>query len=91
MFKAWAWGTYIFFAVFLAGGFAWVWWYLPETKNRTLEEMDRVFGSHSSEADARLLAQAQTDVGLTAFLNRSSDSKSEVVEHGTDHVEKMES
>ena len=77
MFKAWAWGTYIFFAVFLAAGFVWVWLYLPETKNRTLEEMDRVFGSHSSEEDAQLLAEAQTDVGLTAFLNGSSDLKSE--------------
>ena len=77
MFKAWAWGTYIFFAVFLAAGFFWVWLYLPETKNRTLEEMDRVFGSHSSEEDAQLLAEAQTDVGLTAFLNGSSDLKSE--------------
>ena len=90
MFKAWAWGTYIFFAVFLAAGFVWVWMYLPETKNRTLEEMDRVFGSHSSEADAHMLAEAQTDVGLAAFLNRSSDSKSEVVEHGADHMEKTE-
>jgi MFS family permease len=89
MFKAWAWGTYIFFAVFLAAGFVWVWLYLPETKNRTLEEMDRVFGSHSSEADARMLAQAQKDVGLTAFLNRSPDSKSDVVEHDTDRVEKV--
>lgn len=87
MFKAWAWGTYIFFAVFLAAGFVWVWMYLPETKNRTLEEMDRVFGSHSSEADAQLLVEAQTDVGLSAFLNRSSDSKSDVVGNGMDHVE----
>jgi hypothetical protein len=90
MFKAWAWGTYIFFAVFLAAGFAWVWIYLPETKNRTLEEMDRVFGSHSSEEDAQLLAEGQTDVGLTAFLNRSSDSKSDVVGHSMKHVEKTE-
>jgi hypothetical protein len=28
MFEAWEWGTYIFFAVFLAGGIAWVWYFL---------------------------------------------------------------
>lgn len=32
MFEAWAWGTYIFFAVFLFFGFFWVWFVLPETK-----------------------------------------------------------
>jgi len=68
MFKAWAFGTYLFFAVFLAVGGFWVWWYLPETKGATLEEMDSVFGSHSSELDARLLEEAQDDVGLSLYL-----------------------
>ncbi len=65
MFVAWNWGTYIFFAVFLAGGIIWVWFALPETKGATLEEMDRVFKSHTGEEDARLLAEARRDVGLT--------------------------
>jgi hypothetical protein len=65
MFATWAWGTYIFFAVFLAGGIFWVWFCLPETKGATLEEMDRVFKSHTGEEDARLLAEARRDVGLT--------------------------
>ena len=78
MFKAWAWGTYIFFAVFLIGGIFWVWFYLPETKNKTLEEMDRVFGSHTSEEDAQMLAEAQNDVGLTAYLSQSVEPGSKV-------------
>ncbi|OAA43722.1 Sugar/inositol transporter [Metarhizium rileyi] len=69
MLEAWAWGTYVFFAVFLAAGIAWVWFCLPETKNATLEEMDRVFGSHAGERDAELLCEAQREVGLTALLN----------------------
>lgn len=68
MLQAWAWGTYIFFAVFLAGGIVWVWWALPETKNTTLEEMDRVFGSHTGEEDGRMLREAQKDVGLLTFM-----------------------
>jgi hypothetical protein len=28
MFEAWSWGTYVFFAVFLAGSIGWVWWFL---------------------------------------------------------------
>lgn len=70
MLQAWKWGTYIFFAVFLLGGIAWVWFFLPETKNATLEEMDRVFKSHSGEQDAALLREAERDVGLTAFVER---------------------
>lgn len=78
MLKHWEWGTYIFFAVFLAIGIVWVWWALPETKNKTLEEMDRVFGSNTGEIDAQLLREAQRDVGLIAFLdgNRAVGGKS---------------
>ena len=68
MFAKLYWGTYIFFAVFLAGGFFWVLFCLPETKNATLEEMDRVFGSHTGAEDQRLLAEARRDVGLDAAL-----------------------
>ena len=42
----------------------WVYFCLPETKGATLEEMDRVFKSHSGEADAIMLAEARRDVGL---------------------------
>lgn len=65
MFEAWAWGTYIFFAVFLAAGIVWVWFCLPETKNATLEDMDRVFGSHTGEEDQRMLAECRRELGLT--------------------------
>ncbi|KAF9893526.1 hypothetical protein FE257_010838 [Aspergillus nanangensis] len=64
MFEGWAWGTYIFFAVFLAAGMVWVWFCLPETKGATLEEMDRVFKSRTGEMDAILLAEARADLGL---------------------------
>lgn len=68
MFAHWAWGTYIFFAVFLAGGIFWVWFCLPETKGATLEEMDRVFKSHTGEADAILLAECRREVGIDQSL-----------------------
>ena len=73
MFEAWKFGTYLFFAVFLAGGIVWVWFCLPETKGATLEEMDRVFKSHSGEADAIMLAEARRDVGLDPVLEQVTD------------------
>jgi MFS family permease len=64
MLEAWKWGTYIFFAVFLFAGIIWVWFCLPETKNASLEDMDRVFKSRTGEQDAILLREARTEVGL---------------------------
>jgi hypothetical protein len=71
MFKAWKWGTYIFFAVFLLGGIVWVWFCLPETKGVTLEEMDRVFKSHSGAEDAEILAEVRREIGMM----RNSEEK----------------
>lgn len=68
MFEAWEWGTYIFFAVFLASGIFWVWFFLPETKGATLEEMDNVFKSHTGAEDAAMLAEARRDVGISPDL-----------------------
>ncbi|KAK5993301.1 High-affinity hexose transporter ght4-like protein [Cladobotryum mycophilum] len=68
MLKHWAWGTYIFFSVFLVAGIVWVWFCLPETKNATLEEMDHVFKSNTGERDAILLRESQEEVGLVAFV-----------------------
>ncbi|KIX01908.1 uncharacterized protein Z518_07847 [Rhinocladiella mackenziei CBS 650.93] len=82
MFETWEWGTYIFFAVFLAGGIVWVWYCLPETKGATLEEMDRVFNSHTGAEDAAMLAEARRDVGIDSNLDltairRTSAAKEE--------------
>lgn len=64
MFETLEWGTYIFFAGFLAASIVWLYFCLPETKGATLEEMDRVFKSRSGEEDALMLEQARRDVGL---------------------------
>lgn len=86
MFSAWAWGTYIFFAVFLAAGIAWVWFFLPETKGATLEEMDRIFKSHTGAEDALMLAEAQRDVGLTQAVEDSAVAEVEKISHlGSKH------
>ncbi|KAL4932519.1 sugar porter family MFS transporter [Aspergillus undulatus] len=84
MFEAWAWGTYIFFAVFLAAGIVWVWFCLPETKGATLEEMDRVFGSRTGEEDAIMLAQARADVGLDHSTEEMAEKAALEGEH--EHV-----
>lgn len=68
------WGTYIFFAAWLALGGAFVYFLVPETKNKTLEEMDLVFGSKTSQEDMLALAQAQEESGLNHLIREQSSS-----------------
>ncbi|KAF2758238.1 putative MFS monosaccharide transporter [Pseudovirgaria hyperparasitica] len=44
-------GAFAFFAVFCFLSFVWTWFFVPETKGRTLEQMDNVFKDVSSEAE----------------------------------------
>ena len=48
-------GTYIFFAAFCLIALVWVWFFIPETNGRTLEQMDFVFGDNQTthEKDRR--------------------------------------
>ncbi|CCT72661.1 related to quinate transport protein [Fusarium fujikuroi] len=86
MLESWEWGTYIFFAVFLFVGILWVWFFLPETKNASLEEMDRVFKSRAGEQDAELLREAQAEVGL---MGSAAGRKASFEKEGEKHVEAL--
>ncbi|KAH1431761.1 hypothetical protein KXX32_002886 [Aspergillus fumigatus] len=44
-------GAYVFFAVFCLLALVWTFFFIPETKGRTLEQMDHVFKDNSSEAE----------------------------------------
>ncbi|KAI8371962.1 general substrate transporter [Choanephora cucurbitarum] len=55
-------GTYIFFACFLILSFFFVWFFVPETKGRTLEEMDEIFGGQSAVHDADIMNQVQNNI-----------------------------
>lgn len=66
------WGMYLFFAVWLALGAVFIWFFVPETKNKTLEEMDIIFGSIAGHEDVELLANAREEVGLESLLRQLS-------------------
>lgn len=53
-------GTYIFFAVFSAGGGFFVWKFFPETKDKTLEELDVYFGGSMDSIAAKDKARMQS-------------------------------
>jgi len=62
-------GTFIFFGVMCILAIIWIWFFLPETKGRTLEEMDELFGEAGfAQADLTLKQRIEREIGLTALL-----------------------
>ncbi|KAI0102665.1 sugar transporter [Nemania sp. FL0031] len=75
-------GSYILFGLltFLGAGF--IWFFVPETKRLTLEEMDVIFGSQGiAQADFERMAEINREIGLTAMLQGlgGSDSNHDTV------------
>jgi hypothetical protein len=65
-------GTYIFFGAFTAMGAAFIYFYFPETKGLTLEEMDTLFGSvGTAERERERWREVHAEVGLTELLRRA--------------------
>ncbi|OAP64129.1 hypothetical protein AYL99_00101 [Fonsecaea erecta] len=75
-------GTFILFGVLITMGAGFIWFFVPETKQLSLEEMDLVFGSSGvAVADQERMAQINAEIGLTRRLSalqgidHSSDEK----------------
>lgn len=68
--KSTGFGAYVFFAAFCLLSFAFVWFFVPETKGKTLEEMDTVFGDRSGVGDIAKKEQVLRDV----FTEKTSGS-----------------
>lgn len=71
------WGLYILFAGFLTLGIFFVWFFVPETKGKTLEEMDQVFGAQTSQQDLERLGAIQEEIGLFAAFDSTIGSDRE--------------
>ncbi|KAJ6133429.1 Major facilitator superfamily domain general substrate transporter [Penicillium samsonianum] len=70
-------GTYIFFAVFSGLGGLFIWKFAPETKDKTLEELDVFFGGSEAsiaEADRLRMQRINESLGL-AGVERVEDLK----------------
>lgn len=55
-------GTYIFFAAFCLLALVWVWFFVPETNGRTLEQMDYVFKDNQSNEEKVRRARIEADM-----------------------------
>nr|GFD54223.1 hypothetical protein [Tanacetum cinerariifolium] len=62
-------GTYILFGLLTFLGAAFIWFFVPETKRLSLEEMDIIFGSEgAAQKDKERMAEINNEIGLTALM-----------------------
>lgn len=55
-------GTYVFFAVFCAIALVWVYFLVPETAGRTLEQMDNVFKDKTTDEETARRERIEADM-----------------------------
>ncbi|PLB35390.1 putative MFS monosaccharide transporter [Aspergillus candidus] len=84
-------GTFIFFGCITTLAVLYVIFLVPETKGRTLEEMDELFGSGGVAAeDAALKHRIESEIGLLALLGEEPSAPLEKKVVGTaEHEEKV--
>ncbi|CEI67772.1 unnamed protein product [Fusarium venenatum] len=59
------WGTYIFFAAFCLLAFFFTYFFVPETRGKSLEEMDALFGDTAAYEEKARLMDIASEIGLT--------------------------
>ncbi|KAL5119957.1 hypothetical protein ACEQ8H_002055 [Pleosporales sp. CAS-2024a] len=68
-------GTYLFFAAFAFIAFCFTWFLIPETKGKTLEHMDAVFGDSTAHEEKTRLFNIAQSLGLEEAENAALDEK----------------
>lgn len=85
MFEAIGYGTYIFFAAFCFLALGFTYFFVPETRGKTLEDMDLVFGDNSAHEEKLKLFQIATRLQGEEHSMSGSDGKT-AVEVKYEHV-----
>lgn len=78
------WGTYIFFAAFCLIALVFTYFFVPETRGKSLEEMDVVFGDTAAHEEKTRLYDIAAAMGLTEAL------PNEKIDHVRQHDEQVE-
>lgn len=85
------WGTFVIFGVLITMGAAFIWFYVPETKRLTLEEMDILFGSSGvALADQERMREINTELGLDRFIRGEGSGTGSGSEKGDEKVMKVD-
>lgn len=68
-------GTYIFFAGFALVAFVFTWFCIPETRGKSLEEMDAVFGDSTAHEEKMRLFHIAQSLGIREAEEAALDEK----------------
>jgi len=89
-------GTYLLFGVLTFMGAGFIWFFVPETKRLTLEEMDVIFGSEgTAQADFERMEEINKEIGLDTLLRGAAhdsghhtpdEKEQKEVIHGEDEI-----
>lgn len=87
MLRSLRWGTFVFFGLIIILGAGFVWFFVPETKQLTLEEMDLIFGSSGvAAADRERMEQINREIGLTQAVEGSASPVEKAVSVHADPI-----
>ncbi|RKU40977.1 hypothetical protein DL546_000549 [Coniochaeta pulveracea] len=84
MLESIGWGTYIFFAAFCLLALGFTYFFVPETRGKSLEDMDVIFGDLTAHEEKARLFNIAASIGLTAPL------PNEKIEHARAEAEELE-
>lgn len=63
-----SWGTYIFFAAFCLLAFAFTFFCIPETRGKTLEDMDLIFGDTAAHEEKQRIVHIEAQLRGTPLV-----------------------
>lgn len=63
-------GTYVFYGAFCYLGSVWAFFLAPETKGKTLEEMDTLFGDNAAEEEKEII---RSRIGIVGHSGKTDD------------------
>ncbi|KFY22448.1 hypothetical protein V493_06584 [Pseudogymnoascus sp. VKM F-4281 (FW-2241)] len=74
------WGTYIFFAAFCLLAFAFTFFFIPETRGKTLEDMDLVFGDTEAHEEKERIRGIEAQL-RGVHIDGTENEKAAMAEH----------
>ncbi|KAL2845479.1 general substrate transporter [Aspergillus pseudoustus] len=84
MLESITWGTYIFFAAFCLLALAFTFFYIPETRGKTLEDMDLIFGDTAAHEEKKRIKH------IEAQLRGTPIGDDEVLKPVDQHTERVD-
>jgi cbb3-type cytochrome oxidase subunit 3 len=79
MLKSITFGTFYFFLVFCLILVVWVYFFVPETKGRRIEEMDAIFGGNQGVEDMARIADIRRRLGISEAVGGTEGTEDEKV------------